>query len=166
MKQLLLAAGLAAIFATTVSAQEVQKQFDPNHKQGTQGQRSSGTQQKSAPSQPPQGTAQPQAKSVPPQINTAPTPPPSKSVVTPPPVQKSPPPQRTIILQPMPSVPFHRSHGYSERRHNLCQKKAWELHQYERHAAADGYLSRRERATIRYLKDELADKCGGFRWRG
>ena len=69
---------------------------------------------------------------------------------------------------PPPSAPgYDRSiHPYEGRHHRECQEKSFRLHQFERRAAADGRLDRRERAIIRDLERDLARTCGGFRHRG
>lgn len=55
---------------------------------------------------------------------------------------------------------------YAERHHSVCQEKAFRLHNYERRAASDGRIDRRERETIRALERDLARTCGGYRHRG
>jgi hypothetical protein len=63
--------------------------------------------------------------------------------------------------------PYNRDiHRYDQRHHAVCQDKAMRLHQFERRAAADGRLDRREREIIRGLERDLARTCGGFRHRG
>ena len=57
-------------------------------------------------------------------------------------------------------------HPYEARHHHMCQEKAMRLHNYERRAARDGRLDRRERATIEALERDLNRTCGGFRHRG
>lgn len=68
---------------------------------------------------------------------------------------------------PPPPPGYDRSiHPYEGRHHRVCQEKSFRLHQYERRAAADGRLDRRERFIIRDLQRDLARTCGGFRHRG
>jgi hypothetical protein len=55
---------------------------------------------------------------------------------------------------------------YEQRRHSICQEKAWRLHSYERRAAADGRLSWNERRNLSALQNDLDRTCGRFRWRG
>jgi uncharacterized membrane protein YebE (DUF533 family) len=63
--------------------------------------------------------------------------------------------------------PWHKDkYPYEQRHHAICQDKAYRLHQFERRAASDGRIDRRERATIEALRNDLARTCGGFRWRG
>ena len=80
----------------------------------------------------------------------------------------TPPPVRVFVPVPVPQTPvWNRSeHRYSQHNHRVCQEKSHRLHSYERHAAADGFLSPRERITIRTLKSDLDRTCGGHRWRG
>ncbi len=69
---------------------------------------------------------------------------------------------------PPPSPPgYDRGiHPYQGRNHRVCQEKSFRLHQFERRAAADGRLDRRERWIMRDLERDLARTCGGFRHRG
>jgi hypothetical protein len=69
---------------------------------------------------------------------------------------------------PAPPPPgYDRSiHPYEGRHHRVCQEKSFRLHQFERRAASDGRLDRRERAIIRDLERDLARTCGGHRHRG
>ena len=62
----------------------------------------------------------------------------------------------------------HRAdiHPYAARHHSVCQSKAIRLHDYERRAARDGRVDRRERETIRALERDLDSTCGRFRHRG
>jgi hypothetical protein len=63
--------------------------------------------------------------------------------------------------------PWRQSdHPYAERRHKICQEKAWRLRDFDRRAAADGRLSWRERRIHDSLRADLDRTCGGFRWRG
>lgn len=55
---------------------------------------------------------------------------------------------------------------YEMRHHQMCQYKARQLFDYERRAARDGRIDRRERDTIRDLRRDLDRDCGRFRWRG
>ena len=57
-------------------------------------------------------------------------------------------------------------HPYAERRHHICQEKARRLHDFDRRAAADGRIDRREREIHNRLRADLDRTCGGFRWRG
>jgi hypothetical protein len=64
-------------------------------------------------------------------------------------------------------APHHRDHHpYEARHHNVCQQKAIRLHDYERRAARDGRIDRRERETIRALERDLDSTCGRYRHRG
>ena len=74
--------------------------------------------------------------------------------------------KKIIVIAPPPPVPsYSRStHRYEERHHHSCHEKAHRLHQYERHASADGYISPREHDIIRSLKRDLRRTCGGHRW--
>ena len=79
------------------------------------------------------------------------------------------PDQRRWSAPPPPPVvvPWTKAdHPYAERRHKVCIKKAWELREFDRHAAADGWFSPREKRTHAVLKADLDRTCGGFRWRG
>lgn len=72
----------------------------------------------------------------------------------------------TLRLGPQPPAPgWGPSYPYARHHHDVCQRKAWRLHQYERHAAADGRLSRHERAEIGELRRDLDRTCGRYRWR-
>lgn len=63
--------------------------------------------------------------------------------------------------------PWRRDeHPYAQRHHRVCQEKAFRLHEFERRAASDGRLDRRERFIIRDLERDLARTCGGHRHRG
>jgi hypothetical protein len=75
-------------------------------------------------------------------------------------------PVKVFVPVASPGIPtFNKSeHRYSQRNHRVCQQKAHQLHSYERHAAADGFLSGRERRTIVSLKSDLDRTCGGHRW--
>ena len=55
---------------------------------------------------------------------------------------------------------------YAERHHNICQEKAQRLHMFERRAASDGRIDRREQRIIAELRYDLNRTCGGFRHRG
>ena len=55
---------------------------------------------------------------------------------------------------------------YATRNHDFCQDKARRLHDFERRAASDGRIDRREQRTIEALRRDLRRTCGGFRWRG
>lgn len=55
---------------------------------------------------------------------------------------------------------------YEARHHAVCQAKAHRLHDYERRAARDGRVDRRERETIRALERDLNVTCRRYRWRG
>ena len=57
-------------------------------------------------------------------------------------------------------------HPYAQTHHQACQQKAYNLHQTERRAAADGRISNREHEQIRFLRKDLDRSCAGFRWRG
>jgi uncharacterized membrane protein YebE (DUF533 family) len=57
-------------------------------------------------------------------------------------------------------------HPYQERHHSLCQRKAMILRNYERRAASDGRIDRRERNEIGELQRDLARTCGGYRHHG
>jgi hypothetical protein len=57
-------------------------------------------------------------------------------------------------------------HRYEPRHHNFCQEKAIRLNQFERRAASDGRIDRREREIIRELERDLRRTCGGYRHRG
>jgi hypothetical protein len=64
-------------------------------------------------------------------------------------------------------APHHRDHHpYHARHHNVCQEKAIRLHDYERRAARDGRVDRRERETIHALQRDLDRTCGRYRHRG
>jgi hypothetical protein len=68
---------------------------------------------------------------------------------------------------PPPAPGYDRGiHPYEGRHHRSCQEKSWRLHQFERRAAADGRLDRRERAIIADLERDLRITCGGHRHRG
>ena len=54
---------------------------------------------------------------------------------------------------------------YEARHHAICQEKAIRLHDYERRAARDGRIDRRERETIEALRRDLDRTCGGWRHR-
>ena len=78
-----------------------------------------------------------------------------------------PPPTQQRVYVPVPPPPPPRyiaaEHPYPQRYHNICQEKAHRLADYQRHAAADGYISPRERATIRILERDLNRTCGRYR---
>ena len=69
---------------------------------------------------------------------------------------------------PPPAAPgYDRSiHPSEGRHHRECQDKSFRLHQFERRAASDGRVDRRERMVIRALERDLARTCGGYRHRG
>jgi hypothetical protein len=50
------------------------------------------------------------------------------------------------------------------RPHNWCLEKARRLHDFERRAASDGRISRRERRIADELRHDLRVSCGGGRW--
>jgi hypothetical protein len=56
-------------------------------------------------------------------------------------------------------------HPYERRHHGFCIEKSKRLHDYERRSARDGFISPRERMTIRALEADLARTCGGHRHR-
>ncbi len=56
-------------------------------------------------------------------------------------------------------------HTYERRNHRECEDKAYRLHQFERRAASDGRIDRRERAIIAQLERDLRITCGGHRYR-
>ena len=63
-------------------------------------------------------------------------------------------------------APWSRDrHPYEARHHQVCQNKAIRLHDYERRAARDGRIDRRERETIRALERDLDITCGRYRHR-
>jgi hypothetical protein len=57
-------------------------------------------------------------------------------------------------------------HPYERRYHSVCQDKSQRLAQFERRSSRDGFISPRERETIRALERDLARTCGGYRYRG
>ena len=64
-------------------------------------------------------------------------------------------------------APYRRDfHPYEARHHDVCQQKSRRLHDFERRAARDGRIDRRERAIIEALERDLNRTCGGFRHRG
>ena len=64
-------------------------------------------------------------------------------------------------------APYRRDlHPYEARHHEVCMQKAHRLHDFERRAARDGRIDRRERAVIEALERDLNRTCGGFRHRG
>jgi hypothetical protein len=64
-------------------------------------------------------------------------------------------------------APHHRDHHpYHARYHSVCQEKAIRLHDYERRAARDGRVDRREREVIHALQRDLDNTCGRYRHRG
>jgi hypothetical protein len=69
---------------------------------------------------------------------------------------------------PLPTAPVWSkdSHSYPQSRHRTCQQKAWNLHNYEKRAASDGRVDRRERDIIRGLERDLNSSCGRHRWNG
>ena len=69
-----------------------------------------------------------------------------------------PPPPRPIWTPGM--------HPYAQRHHDICHRKAWRLHQFERYAVSDGRVSRREQIEINQLRYDLDRTCGRYRWRG
>jgi hypothetical protein len=73
-----------------------------------------------------------------------------------------------VVFLPAPSFPSwsRSSYPYESRYHDTCQRKAWRLRSFERHASADGYLSEDEQDEIRSLRRDLRRTCGDFRWRG
>jgi hypothetical protein len=86
-----------------------------------------------------------------------PTPPPAPVVVQ----------KKVFVPVAVPTIPAWSTdrHSYPRSRHRECHQKAHNLHSYERHAADDGFLSPRERMTIRTLQRDLDRTCGGHRWR-
>ena len=78
------------------------------------------------------------------------------------------PDQRRWVAPPPPPVVVWKKteFPYGERMHRVCVRKAWELREFDRHAAADGWFSPRERRTHVALKADLDRTCGGYRWRG
>jgi hypothetical protein len=54
-------------------------------------------------------------------------------------------------------------HPYERRHHAFCFEKSKRLHDYERRSARDGFISPRERMTIRALEADLARTCRGHR---
>lgn len=63
--------------------------------------------------------------------------------------------------------PWERGrHPYEARHHDVCQAKAEQLHRFEHRAASDGIITPRERHIIGELREDLRNRCGGFRWRG
>jgi hypothetical protein len=56
-------------------------------------------------------------------------------------------------------------HSYERRHHRECEDKAIRLHQFERRAASDGRIDRRERAIMADLERDLRITCGGHRYR-
>jgi hypothetical protein len=68
--------------------------------------------------------------------------------------------------QPPPPVWSRDAFPYESRRHDICQRKAWRLREYERYASADGRLSWRERRELASLRSDLDRTCGRVRWRG
>ena len=50
------------------------------------------------------------------------------------------------------------------RPHSYCVDKARQLHEFERRAASDGRVDRRERRIDVELRAELDRDCGGGRW--
>jgi hypothetical protein len=157
VKKLILVAALA--LAGTVSA-HAQRQFDPNDPNAAAR----------------TGTRPPRPATV--------TPSPSPAPVVTKPVTPPPAPPATVVIRPVqppqviapkifvPVLPPQRpgwtrnEHPYQARHHRDCQDKSHRLHSYERHAAQDGYISRRERRHISELQRDLDRTCGGFRWRG
>ena len=78
--------------------------------------------------------------------------------------------QPPSVFRPAPPPPppvFQKEiHPYPMRVHNVCQEKAHRLHEYEKHAAADGRIDRRERETIRLLQRDLDRTCRRYRFHG
>jgi len=54
---------------------------------------------------------------------------------------------------------------YARHHHSVCQDKAARLHAFERRAASDGRITRREREIMHDLQRDLDRTCGGFRRR-
>jgi hypothetical protein len=57
-------------------------------------------------------------------------------------------------------------HRYDERFHDVCHRKSFRLHEFERRSARDGRITRDEARTIRDLERDLRRTCGGLRYRG
>lgn len=74
----------------------------------------------------------------------------------------------TLRLGPPPPAPVWRQdfHPYARRHHDVCHRKAWRLREYERFAASDGRIGRREQREIVALRYDLDRTCGRWRWRG
>lgn len=74
----------------------------------------------------------------------------------------------TLRIGPPPVAPVWvpNVHPYARHHHEVCHRKAWRLHQYERYAASDGRISWRERREINQLRYDLDRTCGRYRWRG
>ncbi len=74
----------------------------------------------------------------------------------------------TFRVGPPPPAPSWQqgAHPYARRNHDVCHRKAWRLHEYERYAASDGRVSGRERREIESLRIDLDRSCGRYRWRG
>jgi hypothetical protein len=68
--------------------------------------------------------------------------------------------------QPPPPVWSRGAFPYEARRHDVCQKKAWRLREYERIAASDGRISRSEQRELNSLRFDLDRTCAKARWRG
>jgi hypothetical protein len=73
-----------------------------------------------------------------------------------------------IVIAPPPPPPVwsRGAFPYEARHHDVCHRKAWRLRAFERHAAADGYISRSEQFEISSLRRDLRRTCGGHSWRG
>ena len=76
--------------------------------------------------------------------------------------------RKPVYIPPPPPPPAYTqgTHRYQHRHHVSCHEKAHRLHHYERHAAADGYISPREHDIIRALKRDLRRTCFDHRYRG
>jgi hypothetical protein len=59
--------------------------------------------------------------------------------------------------------PWSAELPYAKRNHSVCQRKAEQLHDFERRAASDGRISPRERRTMNVLQADLDRTCGRFR---
>ncbi len=72
----------------------------------------------------------------------------------------------TLRFGPQPPPPRWERNAfpYEARRHDICQRKAWRLREFERFAASDGRLSGRERRELDALRFDLDRSCGRFRW--
>ncbi len=74
----------------------------------------------------------------------------------------------TFRIGPQPSFGVWNpgAYPYARDRHDVCQRKAWRLREFDRHAAADGRISRSERREHDELRADLDRSCGRYRWRG